>query len=247
MPSIYSADDPAAYERMMGRWSRLLAIPFLGFAAPSSAAASILDVGCGTGSLTFAAADLLPGAAITGLDHSEAYVSHARSRATNARIRFEQGDATALPYGDAAFDAVLSMLVLNFVPNARRAAGEMVRATRPGGVVAAAVWDYRGGLTFLRTFLDTAAPLDEGAAALRERQFSAPFAGPGEFGAAWRAMGLRDVTETSLTIRAYFANFDDYWGAVATAAGNDRRLRLRPLQGKEGRGRAPHQSRLPRG
>jgi SAM-dependent methyltransferase len=212
MASIYNADDPAAYERSMGRWSRLLAVPFLDFAALGPDAARVLDVGCGTGSLAFTAAGRLPRAAITGLDHSQAYVGHARSRSADPRLRFEWGDAAALPYGDASFDAALSLLVLNFVPDAHRAAREMARVTRPRGVVAAAVWDFRGGLTFLRAFLDTAAPLDEGAAALRARQFSAPFTGPGEFGEAWRALGLREVAETSLTIRADFTSFDDYWG-----------------------------------
>jgi SAM-dependent methyltransferase len=212
MASIYNADDPAAYERSMGRWSRLLAVPFLDFAVGGTTPASLLDVGCGTGSLAFAAAERLRGVAITGLDHSDAYVRHARSCAAEPRLRFEQGDAATLPYGDAAFDAAVALLVLNFVPDEQRAAREMVRVTRPGGVVAAAVWDFRGGLTFLRVFLDTAAPLDEGAAALRARQFSAPFTGPGEFGRAWRAMGLHEVVETSLTIRAEFASFADYWG-----------------------------------
>jgi SAM-dependent methyltransferase len=212
MPSIYNADDPAAYEQMMGRWSRLLAIPFLDFAILGVTPASVLDLGCGTGSLAFAAAERLPGAAVTGLDHSEAYVSHARSRAADTHLHFEQGDAAALPYGNSSFDSVLSLLVLNFVPDAHRAAREMVRVTRPGGVVAAAVWDFRGGLSFLRTFLDTAAPLDQGAVALRARQFSGPFTGPGEFQKAWHAMGLRDVAAASLTIRTEFASFDDYWG-----------------------------------
>ncbi len=212
MASIYNADDPAAYEQSMGRWSRVLAVPFLDFVAVPEGAASVLDVGSGTGSLSFAAAKLLPKTHITGLDHSGAYVAYAQSHTVEARLRFEQGDAATLPYGDASFDAALSLLVLNFVPDAQRAAREMVRVVRPGGVVAAAVWDFRGGLTFLRTFLDTAAPLDEGAAALRARQFSALFTSPGEFGAVWKAMGLRHVAETSLTIRTEFTSFADYWG-----------------------------------
>ena len=110
-----------------------------------------------------------------------------------------------------AFDAALSLLVLNFVPDAERAASEMARVTKPGGVVAACVWDFRGGLTFLRVFADTAAALDPGGEAFRARQFSAPFTGPGELEAAWTRLGLGEVEQTALTIRMEFRSFADYW------------------------------------
>ena len=211
MPSIYAANDPAAYERSMGRWSRSLAGPFLDFAAIGGAA-KVLDVGCGTGSLAFALADAAPGAEIVGIDHSQAYVDHARFKAPDGRrLTFEQGDAAALPYEDHAIDAALSLLVLNFVPDAERAAGEMARVTKPGGVVAACVWDFRGGLTFLRVFADTAAALDPGGEAFRAKQFSAPFTGPGELAVAWRSLGLAEVEQTALTIRMEFRSFVDYW------------------------------------
>ena len=178
MPSIYTANDPSVYERSMGRWSRRLAGPFIDFAAIGGAA-KIADIGCGTGSLTFTLTDIAPGAEIVGIDYSQAYVDHAQSKAPDgARLTFEQGDAAALPYADQAFDAALSLLVLNFVPDAERAANEMARVTGPGGVVAACVWDFRGGLTFLRVFADTAAALDPDGEAFRARQFSAPFTAP---------------------------------------------------------------------
>ena len=249
MPSIYAANDPGVYERSMGRWSRRLAGRFLDFAAIGGAA-EVLDVGCGTGSLTFALADAAPGARITGMDHSRAYVDHARSRAPDmGRLMFEQGDAAALPYRDGAFDAALSLLVLNFVPDAERAAGEMARVTKPGGVVAACVWDFRGGLTFLRVLADTAAALDPGGVAFRAKQFSAPFTGPGELAAAWTRLGLGEVEQAALTIRMEFVSFADYWepwlggqGTVgayvagldeATRARIERHLRLAYLAGGE--------------
>ena len=102
-------------------------------------------------------------------------------------------------------------LVLNFVPDAERAAGEMARVTKPGGVVAACVWDFRGGLTFLRVLGDTAAALDPGGVAFRAKQFSAPFTGPGELAAAWTRLGLGEVEQAALTIRMEFASFADYW------------------------------------
>jgi SAM-dependent methyltransferase len=211
MASVYKADDPAAYEQSMGRWSRRLATAFVKFAAIGGSR-RIVDIGCGTGSLTFALADALPGAVITGMDHARAYLDYASSKSSNdQRLAFEQGDAAALPYDDDAFDASLSLLVLNFVPNAERAAREMARVTRRGGVVAASVWDFRGGLTFLRVLADTAAALDPDGDAFRTKLFSGPFTRAGELAATWMKMGLRDVEQTSLTIRMEFQSFADYW------------------------------------
>src|SRR5262249_45593988 len=126
-------------------------------------------------------------------------------------LTFEQGDATALPYADGAFDAALSLLVLNFVPDANRAAAEMMRVTKPGGIVAASVWDFRGGAVFLRIVAATAAALDPGGEAFRAKLFSGPFTGPGEFAAAWTKMGLRGVEQRALTMRTEFQSFADYW------------------------------------
>jgi SAM-dependent methyltransferase len=195
-----------------------LARPFIDFAAIGSPS-QILDVGCGTGSLTFALAETAPESSITGVDHSEAYVAYAGSKASEARINFKQGDAAALPYPDCAFEVALSLLVLNFVPDAEGAAREMVRVTKPGGLVAAAVWDFRGGLTYLRMFADTAAALDAGGDAFRAKQFSAPFTGSGELATTWTNMGLHDVVQTAITIRMEFGCFDDYWQPALSGQG----------------------------
>lgn len=251
MVSIYTANDPIAYEGSMGRWSRRLAPLFLRFAGVGADAGNILDVGCGTGNLALALSGAFPAASVTGLDHSQTYVDHARTRVpTGRRLGFDQGDAAAQPYADGSFDATLSLLVLNFVPDAPRAAREMLRVTRPGGVAAAAVWDFRGGLTFLRVFADTAAVLDPAGEAFRARQFSAPFTGPGELAVAWSGMGLREVEQTGLTIRMEFASFADYWepwlggqgtvGAYVLSLDSEKRrrvehhLRLAYLAGDDG-------------
>src|SRR5262249_34947745 len=158
------------YERFLGRWTKLLARELAAFAqAPD--AGKILDVGTGTGSLALELARTLPHAAVVGLDISEAYIAYA---ATFARpnLRFERGDAARLPYADADFDAVLSQLVLNFVPDYRRAAREMARVTKPGGTVAAAIWDFRGGLVYQRLLWDSIAGVDSAAASVRDRLFS---------------------------------------------------------------------------
>jgi SAM-dependent methyltransferase len=153
----------------------------------------------------------LPRARITGVDLSEAFVAYARSRTSDDRVTFEQADAAHLPYADAAFDAVLSLLVLNFVPDAGQAVHEMARVAKPGCTVAAAVWDFRGGLTFLRLLMDTAALLDPDGEAFRARQCSYPLTGPNELATAWSEVGLRDVEQTSLTVRMEFGSFADYF------------------------------------
>ncbi len=219
MASVYSASNAAAYEQLMGRWSRRLAPLFIEFAAVRDAT-RILDVGCGTGSLTFALMDTLPSARVRGIDYSQAFIDYASSQApADGRLVFEQGDAVSLPYEDQAFDAALSLLVLNFVPDAQKAARELVRVTQPGGVVAACVWDFKGGFTWLRMFADTAAALDPSGEDFRARVFSGPFTGPGEFASAWTEMGLHEVEQTSLTIRMEFTSFADCWEPMLAGQG----------------------------
>jgi SAM-dependent methyltransferase len=204
----YVANDPAAYERQMGRWSSRLAARLVHFARIGQPA-SALDLGCGTGSLSLALAEAVPDVRITGVDLSPAYLAHARSKTSDPRITFEQADATALHHADASFDAVLSLLVLNFVSEPARAIREMVRVARPGGTVAAAVWDFRGGFTLLRMLADTAAIVDPDGESFRTRQCTGPLTGPGELAAAWSEAGLQDVEQTSLTMRMDFASFAD--------------------------------------
>jgi SAM-dependent methyltransferase len=219
MASVYSANNAAGYEQLMGRWSRRLAPLFIDFADVSDAT-RVLDVGCGTGSLSFALMDALPQARITGLDYSQAFIDYASSKApADGRLVFKQGDAVSLPYDDQAFDAALSLLVLNFVPDAQKAARELVRVTRSGGVVAASVWDFKGGVISLRVLADTAAALVPSGEAFRGRVFSGPFTGPGEFASTWAEMGLHEVVQTSLTIRMEFTSFADYWEPMLAGQG----------------------------
>ena len=213
---VFGPIAAATYERTMGRWSRRLAPLFLDFAGAARAGERALDLGCGTGSLTFALAERSPGAAVTGCDIAEPLL--ARARAANPdpeRIRFEAGDARALPYPDGAFDRVLSSLVLMLIPDGERAAREMARVARPGGTVAAAVWDLRGGVVNSRLALDTAAALEPEAAAFRDRFHAGLGLRPGELAEVWRRIGLRDVCEAELTIRMEFADFADFWEPIA--------------------------------
>lgn len=211
--STFTATDGDAYERQMGRWSRRLAELFLDFAGPIGEGERILDLGCGTGSLALALGRRSATSRVCGLDLSAAYVEYARRRTDgDPRLEFQAGDACAMPFAEASFDRVLSLLMLHFVPRAPAAVAEMRRVARPGAVAAAAVWDARGGFVAQRIFLDTAAALDPQADALRARNCIRPMTRPGELGAAWRAAGFRDVHETALTIRMDYADFEDYWG-----------------------------------
>ena len=119
-----------------------------------------LDVGCGTGALTATVLSRAEPAAITGVDPSEGFLATARAQVTDPRASFQVGDARSLPLPDGAFDVVVSGLAVNFVPDPARAAAEMARVGRPGGVVAAYVWDYAEGMVMMRHFWDAAAAAD---------------------------------------------------------------------------------------
>jgi SAM-dependent methyltransferase len=214
MATTFNARNAGFYEQYMGRWSRRLALPFLDFAG-IAANDSVLDVGCGTGSLTF----VLPQAAmvreIEGVDFSPIFVEAARAANRDPRIRFSQGDACALGFADNRFDRALALLVLHFVPQGHKAIAEMRRVVRRGGVVAASVWDTYGGLPFQRIFWDAVALLDpDGERQRRDANFR-PMTRPGELSAAFAAVGLAEIEEAMLTIRMDFADFADYWTPVA--------------------------------
>jgi ubiquinone/menaquinone biosynthesis C-methylase UbiE len=131
MSSKFNARDADAYERLMGRWSRVLAQPFLEFSGLASGE-RILDVGCGTGSLTFTIPQVVDVAHVQGIDFSSVYVEAARQRITNPRITISQGDVCGLSFQDATFDRSLALLVvLHFVPESQRAVSEMSRVVSP--------------------------------------------------------------------------------------------------------------------
>jgi len=208
--STYHASDGPAYERFLGRWTKLLAEPLLDFAA-FDAEGALLDVGTGTGSVARAIAARWSSRQIIGIDVAESYISYAREKAADTPPTFEIGDAAALHFDDGVFAGATAQLVLNFVPNAKLAINEIKRVTRRGGVVAAAVWDFRGGLVYQRLFWDTAAGLDADAAAARDRLFSGLLALPDGLPRLFTDAGLAAVQRSSLTIRMDYASFDDYW------------------------------------
>ena len=198
-----------AYERFMGRWSRLAAPLLVDFTnAPDSG--SVLDVGSGTGSLAFAIADRKAGCHVLGIDPSKEYVAYANSRNSFAdRVRFEIGDAQALRFPDATFQASLSLLVFNFVPDPAKALREVRRVTSLGGRISAAVWDYGAGMRMLRTFWDAAVSIDASAEKLDEKHM--PLCRAGELSRAWKQAGLEEVHEQPLDFTMRFESFLDYW------------------------------------
>ena len=137
--STFPAADGDGYELQMGRWSRRLAGPFLDFVG-SADGESVLDVGCGTGCLTFALQERCQPKQLRGVDFSPVYIEHATRRNDDPKTEFKVGDACALAFPDRSFDRVLSLLMLHFVPRADQAIAEMRRVARPGAVVGAAVW-----------------------------------------------------------------------------------------------------------
>ncbi|CAN5401882.1 class I SAM-dependent methyltransferase [soil metagenome] len=210
MSSTFVAKGADGYDQYMGRWSKRLAPLFLDFAEVADGD-RIIDVGCGTGSLTVLIPDRANIAAIEAIDFEEQFVEALKQRNTDARISARKGDACSIPFGEDQFDRALSMLVLHFVPTPQKAVAEMLRVVRPGGIVAAAVWDTFGGMPSQRMFWDTFAAIEPAAHVRRGVALVRPMTLPGELSRSFTAAGLENVIETTLTIRMDFSNFDDYW------------------------------------
>jgi SAM-dependent methyltransferase len=207
------ATNGAGYDWQMGRWSRRLAPLLVNFAGVTNAG-RVLDVGCGTGSLTFTLAERSHVGAVTGVDLSSEYIAYALRHPRDPRICFEVGDATALRFDDRSFDHTLSSLVLQFIPDPHRAIREMCRVTRSGGTVTAATWDTRGGLVVRRMFFDTAAVIDPNAATRRALACARPMSRNDGLALAWHDAGLADIVVDSLTIRMDYGSFPDFWSSV---------------------------------
>lgn len=208
----------AAYEPYVGRWSRLVAREFLAWLAIPSGQ-RWLDVGCGAGALVQAILGGAEPSAVTGVDLSEGFLAYARATTPDARVRFLTGDAQALPIESSACDAVVSGLVLNFVPDAARAVAEMARATRPDGTVAVYVWDYAGQMQFMRYFWDAAVALDPQVRELDEGP-RFPVCHPEALERLFSAANLRDIVTRAIDIPTVFRDFDDYWSPFLGGQGS---------------------------
>jgi SAM-dependent methyltransferase len=198
----------SSYERYVGRWSRRVAPVFLSWLAVP-AGRRWLDVGCGTGALCGAIADVSSPATIDGVEPSDGFLAAARANLGD-RAMLQPGSAESIPLPDASVDVVVSGLVLNFVQDPGAALAEMSRVSRHGGLIAAYVWDYGDRMELMRYFWDAAVGLDPSAAPLAE---SARFAvcNPGPLRDLFTAARLEAVEVTAIDIATEFESFDDYW------------------------------------
>lgn len=209
----FLATDPDVYEHFMGRWSSKLAQPLLEFAGVK-ASDRVLDIGCGTGVLTLAAAQL--GAKATGVDPSESYLDGARRLRAHPDATYEFGDARQLRYPDAAFDACVSSLVLDVIPEAHRVVAEMRRVTRRGGTVVCAVFDFWGGLAARDLVLDTGSVFSVQISDLRDHLKSRPLVWANGQAQLWSDSGLVDVVEVPIVLSFDYTSFADYWSSFST-------------------------------
>lgn len=211
-PSI-RFNDGAAYERMMGIWSRGAGEIFLDWLAPQPGLAWV-DVGCGNGAFTQLIAERLAPSRIDGVDPSEGQLAYARTRPGAAMAAFHLGDAMALPFQDNSFDAAVMALVIFFVPEPARGVAEMVRVVAPGGMVAAYAWDMDGG----------GFPLEPVTRELRAMGFQ--LASPPSPDASridqmqrlWRDAGLQQIATRQIDVTREFESFEEFWSASTSAS-----------------------------
>ena len=209
-------DAPAeAYDRYVGRYGRELARALIATAGVRDGMRA-LDVGCGPGALATELAALLGAESVVAADPSQSFASACAERLPGVRVSV--ASAEALPFPDGSFDAVLAQLVVNFMTDAPAGVREMRRVTRPGGTVAAAVWDYAGEMTLLRAFWDTAAALDPAAAAFDEGR-SMGYTRPRRLERLWSGAGLHAVRVSPVVVSAEYSSFDDLWDPLLAGIG----------------------------
>ena len=222
------------YEQYVGRWSRQIAPRFLSWLAVPQGQ-QWLDVGCGTGALCATILEHCTPASVAGVEPSEGFLGSAKQNLAG-RAALHKGAADSLPLEDRSVDVVVSGLVLNFVPDPRRALNEMRRVARDGGRIAAYVWDYAGKMELMRQFWDVAVELDASAAKLDEgKRF--PLCHPDALLQAFASAGLGQAEVTPIDVPTRFESFDDYWQpflggqgpapAYAMSLGESQRERLR--------------------
>jgi len=219
-----------AYDRFMGRYSRFLS-PQLADLAGVREGQRVLDVGCGPGALTAELVGRVGASSVAAVDPSEPFVAAARER--HPEVDVHQAAAEELPFADAAFDAALAQLVVQFMSDPGAGVSEMRRVTQPGGVVAASVWDHGGGRGPLSPFWRAARELDPALGG----ESHGVGASDGELARLFSAAGLSDVEQTALSVRVEHPSFEEWWepfelgvgpaGAYVAGLDAERRTELR--------------------
>jgi SAM-dependent methyltransferase len=207
--SFTSAD---AYDRFMGRYSVQLApqMAALGGVAEGQRA---LDVGCGPGALTGELVSRLGAENVAAVDPSEPFVAAVAERHPGVDAR--QGSAEQMPFADDEFDVVLAQLVIHFLKDPVAGVTEMRRVTRPGGVVAACVWDHGGHEGPLRKFWEAARQIDPNV----DDESRLPGVRQGQLGDYFRQAGLEQIYETSLTLAVEHRSFEEWWEPFTLGVG----------------------------
>src|SRR5438874_42625 len=206
-------EDGAAYERMMGVWSRFAGEVFLDWLMPRPGLRWI-DIGCGSGAFSELLVERCAPAEVQGIDPSEAQLAFARTRPAARLAEFRQGDAMALPFAADRFDAAVMALVIFFVPEPAKGLAEMLRVVAPGGTIGAYAWDMLGA----------GYPGEPIRAELRELGLNPPL--PPSVGASridalrtlWSGAGLDAVETREIAVQRVFADFDEFWTTTLSAA-----------------------------
>jgi len=209
--------NPAAYEAFMGRWSARLAPSFVDFAGVRDGQ-RILDVGCGTGSLTRELLKLGQAVSVVGIDPADTYVSFAAQAIPDDRVQFQGASAERLPFADASFDAALSLLVLQDVADQGRMVTEMARVTHVGGVVAGCQWDFQDGIPMFSLLREAVQIVAPGKIELSTNRTSI-----NDLAQLWSRSGLSKIRTAVLEMTMEFRSFEDYWspflgGSTPTSA-----------------------------
>jgi SAM-dependent methyltransferase len=201
-----------AYSRFMGRYSEPLAVKFAEL-ADVRAGQRALDVGCGPGALTAQLVERLGAGAVSAIEPSRPFVAAIRARFPEVEVR--SGVAEHLPFPDDCFDHALAQLVVHFMTDPVAGLREMARVTRPGGMVAACVWDHAGGggplTTFWRAVHDTNPGAHDEAELAGARE--------GHLAELCEAAGLKHIEPTTLTVEVRFATFADWWEPFTLGVG----------------------------
>jgi SAM-dependent methyltransferase len=206
-------DVPAgAYDRLMGRYAKQLA-PQMADLAGIGADLRVLDVGCGPGALTAELVRRVGTDAVTAVDPSERFVAAARERHPGVDVQL--GSAEELAFPDESFDAALAQLVVHFMRDPVRGLSEMGRVTRPGGAIAACVWDHAGGEGPISVFWDAAHEIDPDA----DDESRLAGARRGHLVELFQAAGLDQVEESVLTASVDYETFDDWWEPFTLGVG----------------------------